>query len=91
MLIVLLILTSGYNSGFQGFEPDCFYPLNNCLLSWPIRILGVSASVEGKARLWLGLFFVKTYFLAGNKFSNGDSKVTSVNAEKKILVILLPV
>lgn len=51
------------------------------ILSWPVRVLGVSASVKGKARFWLGLFFVKISFLVGNKFSNSDYKVTSGNAE----------
>lgn len=52
------------------------------ILSWPVRVLGFSACVEGKARFWLGLFFVETYFLAGNKFSNSDYKVASGNAGK---------
>lgn len=52
------------------------------ILSCPARVLGVSASVEGKARFSLGMFFFKTSFLAGNKFSNSDYKVTSGNAEK---------
>lgn len=83
MLIALLIFTSGRNSGFEGFEPYCFYVLSNffIILSWPVRVLGVSASVERKARFWLGLFFVKISFLAGNKFSNSKYKVTSGSAE----------
>lgn len=85
MLVALLIFTSGYNSGFQDFEPDCFYLLKNLLLSCPARVLSVSASMEGKARFWLGMFFIKTSFLAGSKFSNNDYKVTYMQKSFSII------